>query len=103
MNVYAQIKNPVAPKGLSFAGIISGIVGLVIVAGFIASFFFLLSGGLMWVTSGGAPEQVESARNRIIHAILGLVLVVSAWAIMAFVGDFVGIDVFDFTLPSLGG
>jgi hypothetical protein len=102
MKAYAQIINPIAPEGLSFGGIISGIVGLAIILGFIASFFFLISGALQWITSGGAPEQVEGARNRILHAVIGLVLVVSAWAIFTLIGDFFNIDFTNLPIPVLG-
>ena len=37
------------------------------------------------MTAGGAPEKVESAKKTIRNAVIGLVIIASAWAITAFI------------------
>lgn len=65
---------------------------LLIVAGLLA-FVFLVLGGIQWITSGGDKAGLEGARNRIIHAIVGLIVVFSAWAITILLQQFLGITI----------
>ena len=66
----------------------------------LAVFIMLIAGGLSWLTSGGDPKKVESARNTITYAIAGLVLLILAWLILRFIKEFTGVDVTIFQLPS---
>jgi hypothetical protein len=63
------------------------IVGLVL--SFVGILFLLLIiyAGLMWMTSGGNQEQTKKARNLIINATIGLIIVFSAYAITIFIGE----------------
>lgn len=101
--VFAQdgITNPVVGE-FSVGELISDVISLFIIFAFIAAFFFLLWGGFQWITSGGSPEAVDAARGRIVQALIGLVLVVAAWALFSLVGDFLGFDFTNFDLPVLG-
>ncbi|PIT94527.1 hypothetical protein COT98_03370 [Candidatus Falkowbacteria bacterium CG10_big_fil_rev_8_21_14_0_10_39_9] len=45
----------------------------------------LVMGGYQWMTAGGSEEQVEKAQSRIKNGIIGLVIVLAAYAITAFV------------------
>jgi hypothetical protein len=96
------ITNPVAGN-IEFGPMISSIIGMIIIIAFLASFFYLLIGGISWITSGGNPEQVDAAKNKIMHALIGLVIVVAAWAIMGLASSFFGIDFTSFNIPTLGG
>lgn len=66
------------------------VIGLYIVAAF------------EWITAGGESSKVESAQNRFKNATIGLIILVSSFAIVAFVGDiFFGTDfnILEITLP----
>ncbi len=52
-----------------------GIVALVII----------LAGGFQWMTAGGNEEKVAEARKRIFAGIIGLAIILSAFAIARFV------------------
>lgn len=104
----AQITNPVLPPiigsnqgGNGFGILISNLVGLLFIVAALAAFFFLIMGGLQWITSGGDKNGLESARNKITHAIVGLLIVAAAWAIMFLIGKFIGIDFPNLPIPSL--
>ncbi|OGV89593.1 hypothetical protein A2Z41_02595 [Microgenomates group bacterium RBG_19FT_COMBO_39_10] len=58
----------------------------------IATFIMIILGGFKWLTAGGDPKAVESARNTITYAILGLVLIIIAWFILKFIADFTGVE-----------
>lgn len=74
------------------ATFISQVIGIVIVLSGVACLIYLLWGGLQWVVSGGDKTGLENARNMIMHAIVGLIIVVSAWAIFNFVQDFLHLN-----------
>ncbi len=54
---------------------------------FIGILFFVLMvyGGYMWMTARGNDQQTEKAKNIIVNSIVGIVIVVSAYAITSFV------------------
>lgn len=59
---------------------------IAILAG-LAAIIILITSGLTMITSGGKEEAVANARKHIVAAIIGLVIVVLAWAITRFVID----------------
>jgi hypothetical protein len=101
------LKSPIGgtgsdPSGTTGAGkFIAGLVNFFIALAVIGALFYLLLGGLAWVTSDGDKAKLETARNRITHAIIGLVIVAAAWAVTVFVGKFIGIDVTSLPFPVL--
>lgn len=114
--VYAALEGPgeqvvinqpsILPDNLTFESFLSGMISLVIILAFIASFFFLLWGGIQWITSGGDEAALGAARNRIMHAVIGLVIVVAVWALFQLVEKFLGVTVFGpggFTVPGITG
>lgn len=67
-----------------------GIQILFLVAGLVA-FVYLLLGGIKWITSGGDKAAVEGARNQIIQALIGLIVVFAAWGLIVLVEKLTGI------------
>lgn len=65
------------------AGIINVILGFL---GILAVIIILL-GGFKWMTAGGNEEKVEEAKKLIISGAIGLVIIISAWAIATFIID----------------
>ncbi len=55
-----------------------GLVGIVLIG-------LLLFAGFLWMTAGGEMEKVEKARTYIRNAIIGLVIIASAFAITRFI------------------
>jgi len=55
-----------------------GFLGLVAV-------IMILIGGFQWMTAGGNEEKVASAKKIISAAVIGLIVVLLAWAIVTFV------------------
>jgi Type IV secretion system pilin len=101
MNLLAQTTvNFVPPTGfsvlnnLTIGGVVSGLISAVLVLAAIVFFFMLVIGGIRWITSGGDKGQTEGARNQITAALVGLVIVFSAWAIVQLVNTFFGINIF---------
>jgi len=50
----------------------------------------MIYGGITWMTAAGNEKQVEKAKNTITTAIVGLAVILSAYAITAFLGSSLG-------------
>jgi len=86
---------------LTIPSLISGLIRLVVVVAAIIFFFILVIGGIRWIASGGDKAQTEAARNQITAALVGLVIVFAAWAILALIKVFFGVDIFTLTIPTV--
>jgi hypothetical protein len=87
----------------SVGGIISWAITIILVFAGLIFFFMLLIGGIQWITSGGDKVKTENARNRITAALIGLVIVFSAWAIAQLLNTIFGVNIFDFEIPTITG
>lgn len=58
--------------------VVLGFLGIVLLG-------YLLYAGFLWMTSGGESDKAEQARTMITNAIIGLVIIVAAFAISSFV------------------
>jgi len=88
-----------APKGfenlgkITITSIVSGAIRLVLILASLIFFFMLVWGGIQWMVSGGDKNAAEAARSKITNALIGLVIVFSAWAIMALIKNLFGVDI----------
>lgn len=89
------------PTGFSIGNIISWAITLVVIVAGLIFFFMLIIGGLRWVLSGGDKAQTEAARGQITAALIGLVIIFSAWAIAKLVETVFGISILNVTIPSI--
>jgi cytochrome bd-type quinol oxidase subunit 2 len=55
----------------------------------IVCIIFLIIGGIQYITSGGNQEGMQKAKATLTWAIIGLILVLSAYAVVNFFTDFV--------------
>jgi len=58
--------------------IVLGLLGVVMVV-------LVIYAGFMWMTAGGTPEKVEKAQKIIVQAVIGLAIILAAYAITDFV------------------
>jgi hypothetical protein len=87
--------------GLTIPGLISALIRLTLVVAAIVFFFILVFGGIQWIASGGDKAQTEAARGQITAALVGLVIVFAAWAIVALIKVFFGVDIFSLAIPTV--
>jgi uncharacterized membrane protein len=62
----------------SIINVAMGLLGIVAVV-------IILLGGFKWMTAGGDDEKIKKAKNLIISGIIGLVIILTAYAIANFV------------------
>lgn len=55
-------------------------------------FLLILYGGIRWMIAQGNESEVEKAKQIIIAAVSGLVIVLAAYAITAFIGEQLGLN-----------
>lgn len=80
--------------------IIPAAITIILVFAGVIFFFMLVYGGIRWIMSGGDKANTEGARSTVTAALIGLVIVFSAWAIGQLIGTLFGIDVLQsFDLP----
>jgi len=71
---------------------ISIIIGIMTVVAGIYFLFLIIIAGYQWLSSGGDKAGVEAARNKLTFGIIGLVIVVAAFALISVIGQILGIE-----------
>lgn len=93
-NAAAQIINPSigewgevdgASGGGLFARYFITMWNSVISVGAIAVLIYFIWGAVEWITSAGDSAKLQGARNKMLHAFIGLFLLVTAYTIIGFV------------------
>lgn len=77
----------------NIVSIIRAIIQFILVVAFVLAFIMLLIGGIRWITAGGDEKAVGSARNMITAALIGLVIVLVAYALIKLVETFFGVSI----------
>lgn len=97
LNIEGQTIKP--PKGipkqlqggnLKSSGIVQSGYSLLFTAAIILAVIFMLYAGITFITSKGDPTKLAESRKRLKYAILGLVVVILAFAIVSFVLTILG-------------
>ena len=73
------------PDNGDLSDTVKTVVNILSVAAGIVAVIMIIIGGFRYVTSGGKQESVASAKNTILYAIIGLVVVALAQVIVRFV------------------
>jgi beta-lactamase regulating signal transducer with metallopeptidase domain len=72
-----------APKTLSDT--IAAIINLLSIFGGAIAVIMIIVGGFRYITSGGNAESTKGARNTIVYAVIGLIIIAMAQIIVHFV------------------
>lgn len=81
-------------NGASFLNIfIPNLIGLLIVSGIVIFIFTMFLGAINWISSGGDKALLEKSKDRITNAIIGLVIMLSIFAILKILESFFGINI----------
>jgi hypothetical protein len=82
----------VTDSAITLATIISSILGfLTIVGGLWFTVNFILA-AVSWISAGGDKGKTQQAKDKITNAVIGLAIVVGAYAIAGLVGSILGLD-----------
>lgn len=85
--------NPLA-KVSSLGSLINVAIPLITIVAALIFLFMLISGAFKYITAGDSAEQVKKAQSTFVTAIIGLIIVVSAYMIVKLIGY-----IFKFEMP----
>lgn len=111
MEKLAQIRNPIAgpldptESGQSDVSIIENIIVHAIRIFFVLAtvffIFYFIIGAIRWIMSSGDPKQIESARNQIIHSLIGLVILFGLFALLKLIEAIFGVSLLQIDIAPL--
>ena len=79
-------------------GLFGRVTGMVLALAGIVLFIFLLIGGFRFITSGGDPKAVDSAKKTITYAVGGLVVMLLSYLFLLIIRQVTGVDVTKFNI-----
>ncbi len=80
-----QFAQTTALSGGSFIVIVARIINVFFGLLGVCAVVIVLYGGYVYMTSGGAPDKVENAKKILLNGLIGLVIILSSWAIARFI------------------
>lgn len=110
MEILSQVINNPVISGPStsmsseqfFGKLFAAVISLMFVIGAVIFMFMLVSGGIKWISSGGDKVKLQNAQSTIVHAIVGLVVLLGLYGLVDFLEGFVGFKFTYFDISSLG-
>jgi len=92
IDVGSQVQSRVAINSDLGTFVQKSFSAVILVAG-LATFMYLVYGGVQWIMAGGDKGKLEEAKSKITNGIIGLAIVASAWAVYKLVDYFFGIGI----------
>lgn len=86
----------------SLSNAISSFITIALTVAVILVLVMLIVGAYEWITSGGDKEAVAKARNRILNALIGLVILAVAFALARLGGQITGLNITNLIIPTPG-
>jgi hypothetical protein len=94
---------PIVDPTTSVGGIVTFAVAFIIVIAVLAAVLFIVIGAFQWITSGGDKQKVADARNHILAAVIGLIIIALSFVIINVITTALGIGpITDLKAPKLG-
>lgn len=87
------VPNDTLGKVDNIVEVIRGVIRFILVVAFVIAFIMLIVGGIRWILAGGDEKSVEKARNTITAALIGLVIVLVAYALIRLVEIFFNVQI----------
>lgn len=86
----------------NFGKLVGTLIQFIFVVAVVAALLYLIYGGFKWLTSGGDKNAVSGARDHIIAAIIGLVIIFLSYFIINLLMGFFNIGTLNnISIPSL--
>lgn len=107
IDILSQLKQLSSSGGFAIidnlGSYVSNIVGLIFIIAGLATFFYLVWGGIRWLTAGPDKNKAEEARTQLTNAIIGLAIVAASWAVFLILNYFFGLNLAQPNTPQGGG
>jgi hypothetical protein len=93
---YTEVsKNPLAP-------FIVRLWRAIVIIGGLALLVFLVWGAIDWLMSEGDQEKLKNAKNKIVHALMGMGILAASYAIVQLTKYIFGFDILNLVWPTPG-
>lgn len=83
--------------GQVVANIISSLLSVALIIAAVLVLLYLVWGAIEWISSGGDSGKIEKARNRIMQAIIGLIVLAAVIAVLALIQTLLGVTLIKMT------
>ena len=85
--------DPNVPTSLACIPVfLNNIINIASILAGVATVFFIVWGGIRFITSGGDPVKVEGAKKTITYATFGFVIIVLSFVIMKVFSSVTGVE-----------
>ena len=71
---------------------LSNFISILLIVGVVVAFIFFIIGAIQWMTAGNDKAKMESARGKVVSAVIGLVVLFAVFAIIKIIGAIFGIE-----------
>lgn len=92
--------NPVPAQLSDLDFVFHRIISALFFAGGLVAFAYLIIGGFKYLTSSGDEDALEMAKKTVTYAVVGLLIVLTAWLFLNTLGNILKLDLLEFTIPS---
>ncbi len=82
----------------SFNELFGNVLGIIVPFAGVGLFIMLMIGGFKYITSGGNPKALESAKATITYAVIGMVLVAGAYLVIELIVQLTGAPITEFEI-----
>lgn len=102
-NAAAVISSIQKPIGFAdnIGDYLSTLLTIIMMVSLLLVFFYFILAGFQWITSGGDKGKTEEARNKIVNAFVGILIVSSSFALATFVAYILGFESINDALSSM--
>jgi ABC-type multidrug transport system fused ATPase/permease subunit len=83
--------------GQVVANIISSLLSVALIIAAVLVLLYLIWGAIEWISSSGDSGKIEKARNRIMQAIIGLIVLAAVIAVLALMQTLLGVTLIKMT------
>ena len=73
--------------------VISNVLGILTTVGGLLFIYTFLQGAINWISAGGDSGKIQKARDQMTQGVIGLIILVAAYAIIGLIGSVAGIDI----------
>lgn len=89
------VYNTAAVAASNFAKILSNLLGIMTIIAGLWFMINLISGGYFYFSAAGSVDKMKSATERIGSSLIGLVVVIAAYAVISLIGGLLGFHILD--------
>lgn len=75
--------------------LVSGIISFITIIAGLWFFIQFIIGGFQWISAGADKGLLEIARLRMLHAVIGLLIVVISYILVGLIGNIFGLNIFN--------